>query len=145
MKKLMGTLLVTAAMTSAVCADAIWFKEVANRYDYTKYATWIMTQLKVDFGVWPVAAGHEAGAVYTDDGWETVYWQPAEWEYNAQGPFGGWDEHWAVWMNASGENGQYMGQDLVPFTVEFALYVTDAEGNWYWDNNNDWNYQYYVD
>lgn len=145
MKKLIAGLIVCAAMTSAAPAETIWFKQVANRYDYVKYATWIMTQLKVEFAVWPVAPGHGAGAVFTDDGWESVFWQPAQWEYNAQGPFGDWDEHWAVWINASGENGQYMGQSLTPFNIEFALYVTDANDQWYWDNNNGWNYHYYVD
>lgn len=145
MKKIIAMLLVGAALTSSASAEAIWFKEVSNRFDYVKYATWIMTQLKVDFGVWPVAPGHTAGAVFTDDGWASVYWQEAEWEYNAPSPFGSWDEHWTVYLNARGENGQYMGQSLVPFNVEFALYVTDAEGNWYWDNNNGWNHHYFVD
>lgn len=145
MKKIIAMLLVGAALTSSASAEAIWFKEVSNRFDYVKYATWIMTQLKVDFGVWPVAPGHSAGAVFTDDGWASVYWQEAEWEYNAPGPFGSWDEHWTVYLGARGENGQYMGQSLVPFNVEFALYVTDANGNWYWDNNNGWNHHYFVD
>jgi len=149
MKKTFVALMLGAVVALGSLADAraesIWFKQVSNRYDYTKYATWLATQLVIDFGVWPVAAGHTAGAVYTDDGWATVIWQGAHWQANVQGPFGGWDEAWKVWISASGENGQYMGQQLTPFTIEFALYVTDANNNWYWDNNSGANYEYYVD
>lgn len=145
MKKALIFALASAALTAGSFGESIWFKQVANRYDYTKYATWLMTQLKIDFGVWPVAPGHSAGCVFTDDGWSSVFWQDAQWEYNAQGPFGGWDEHWTVYITAQGENGQYMGQELTPFTIDFALYVTDQYGNWYWDNNGGMNYSYYVD
>ena len=125
--------------------EAIWFKKVDGRYDYTKYATWLAVQLKIDFGVWPVAAGHTAGAVFTDDGWQSVYWQNAHWQANVQGPFGGWDEAWSVWISASGENGQFVGQPFTPFTIEYALYVTDANGVWTWDNNGGLNHSYFVD
>ncbi len=149
MKKLLKMLAMGAVLglaAGAVQAETIWFKKVDGRYDYTKYATWLATQLKVDFGVWPVAPGHTAGTVYTDDGWQSVMWsRPAEWQANVQNPYGGYDEAWSVWFSASGENGQYMGQPFTPFTIEYALYVTDAGGNWYWDNNGGQNYSYYVD
>jgi hypothetical protein len=132
-------------MAPSATAESIWFKQVDARYDYTKYATWLMTQLKIDFGVWPVASGHTTGAVYTDDGWATAIWQNGQWQANVTGPFGGTDEAWSVWINAGGENGQYMGQPFSPFTIEYALYVTDAQGNWYWANNGGQNFTYYVD
>lgn len=145
MKKALIFALTTAALTLGSFGDGLWFKEVSNRYDYTKYATWLMTQLKINFGVWPVAPGHSAGCVFTDDGWNSVNWQNAQWEYNAQGAYGTWDEHWTVYITAAGENGQYMGQDLVPFNIEFALYLVDQYGNWYWDNNGGLNYSYFID
>jgi len=148
MKKGMIALLLGAVVALGTVADArsesIWFKKVDGRYDYTKYATWLAVQLKIDFGVWPVANGHTAGAVYTDNGWASAYWQTAHWQANVQGPYGGWDEAWSVWISASGGHGQYVGQPFSPFVIEFALYVTDANGNWYWDNNGGQNHRYNV-
>jgi len=148
MKKTFVALLLGAVVALGTLADAraesIWFKQVANRYDYTKYATWLAVQLKIDFGVWPVAPGHSAGAVFTDDGWATAIWQGAHWQANVQSPYGGTDEAWSVWISATGENGQYMGQQLTPFTIEYALYVSNANGQWFWDNNSGMNYEYYV-
>ena len=138
-------LMLAAGSFSAAQAEVIWFKKVDGRYDYTKYATWLATQLKVDFGVWPVAYGHTAGVVYTDNGWATAHWQTANWQANVQGPYGGWDEAWSVWFSASGENGKYVGQPFSPFTIEYALYVSNANGDWAWDNNGGMNYRYAID
>jgi len=140
---IVGCLLVAGSFTGAH-AESIWFKQVGGRYDYTKYATWLATQLRVDFGVWPVAYGHTAGVVYTDNGWATAKWQTANWQANVQGPYGGWDEAWSVWFSASGTNGQYVGQPFSPFVIEYALYVSDANGTWTWDNNSGQNYRYNV-
>jgi len=146
MKKGMMAMLVGMALAAGAMSDArgeaIWFKKVDGRYDYTKYATWIATQLKIDFGVWPIAPGHSTGAVYTDNGWAKAYWQNGHWQANVQSPYGGWDEAWSVWISATGNNGQYVGQPFSPFTIEFALYVTDANGKWYWDNNGGMNHRY---
>lgn len=148
MKKGFIALIASAVVALGTLADAraesIWLKGVAGRFDYTKYATWIATQLEIDFGVWPVAYGHTAGSVFTDDGWATAAWQTAAWKYNTQGPYGGWDESWKVYISASGENGAYVGQPFSPFVIEYALYVTDASGNWYWDNNGGYNHVYNV-
>ncbi len=148
MNKLMAGLVVGMALglgsVSSSQAEAIWFKKVDGRYDYWKYATYLATQLKIDFGVWPVAPGHTAGAVFTDDGWATAKWQPAEWQANVQGPFGGWDEAWSVWVTVGGGHGQYVSQPFTPYWVEFALYVRDHYGNWTWDNNGGMNHRYHV-
>lgn len=147
MKKLIMAMIVglVLAAATAVQAESIWNKGVVARYDYTKYATWLATQLKVDFGVWPCAWGHSTGAVYTDDGWNSVFWADGQWERNVQGPFGSWDESWTVYISGGGDNGQYMGQPFSPFTVEYALYVRNAAGQWAWDNNRGMNHTYNVD
>ena len=144
MKKFLAILTLGMMMLAgSVQAEAIWFKKVDGRYDYTKYATWLATQLKIDFGVWPVAYGHTAGAVYTDNGWATVRWQNAQWQANVGNPYGGQDEAWSVWISGTGPNGQYMGQPFTPFTIEYALYVT-ANNQWFWDNNGGQNHRYNV-
>lgn len=140
----LGSMIAIGTFVSAD-AESIWLKEVVGRYDYTKYATWLATQLEIDFGVYPLAAGHSAGSVYTDDGWVTANWNDASWKYNVQGPYGGWDESWKVYIGGSGDNGQQIGQDFIPFNIEYALYVTDANGNWYWDNNGGNNHHYFID
>ncbi len=146
MKKTMIALVLGAMLagTAAVQAESIWNKGVAARYDYTKYATWLATQLKVDFGVWPCAWGHSTGAVYTDNGWQKVMWANGQWEKNVAGPFGGWDESWTVYIGGTGPNGQYMGQKLIPFSIDYALYVKNGAGQWFWDNNKGMNYRYDV-
>lgn len=128
----------------AANAEAIWYKWYDGKYSSYKYATYLYTGIEVHFGVWPVAPGHSAGAVFTDDGWNTVMWQEAAWESNIDNPYGGQDEQWGVWM-LGGNGGQYMGQDFTPFTFEFALYVNDQYGNQYWANNGGANYQIQID
>lgn len=146
MKKLFAGFMVVGALIagSNASAESIWNKGVAARYDYTKYATYLATQLKIDFGVWPLAWGHYTGSVHTDDGWKKVIWTNGQWEKNIQGPFGGWDESWTVYISGTGPNGQYMGQKLTPYTIEYALYVKNASGQWFWDNNSGLNYKYFV-
>ena len=125
-------------------AETIWKKSATRTYDYTKYGTWIYTDLRVEYGVWPVAFGHTSGSVWTDDGWQTVRWSTGQWVANVSNPYGGQDEAWAVDMLAGGPNGRSMGQAFTPFTVEYALYVKNAAGQWAWDNNGGQNHRFYV-
>lgn len=139
-------LAITVAFTSAwvvsSSAEVVWLKQAGDRQDYSKYATLQYASIKVSFGVWPVAWGHTAGTVWTDDGWQTVNWQTANWESNVANPFGGQDEAWGVRLFGNGNNGRYVGQPFEPFAYEYALYVTDRNGNWNWDNNRGLNHRY---
>ncbi|MBP7830693.1 MAG: hypothetical protein KA248_12330 [Kiritimatiellae bacterium] len=148
MKKLATLTLIASiglfAGSNKADAEQVWFKGFGARYDYVKYGTWLATQIRGDIGVWPVASGHTAGAVYTDNGWKNVYWTDAKWQSNVQNPYGGLDEAWNVWLSASGPNGRYMGMPFTPFVIETAVYVRNASGQWSWDNNVGYNYRYYV-
>lgn len=146
MKKIMVWAAMAAIGLSVATADAetIWQKSTRRTYDYTKYGTWLYTDLRVEYGVWPVAWGHTSGTVWTDDGWQNVRWSTGQWLANVANPYGGQDEAWAVDMLAGGPNGRYMGQPFSPFTIEYALYVKDAAGNWTWNNNSGGNFRYYV-
>jgi hypothetical protein len=86
----------------------------------------------VTFGLWPVGPGHQAGAVWTTDGWQTVHWAAADWAQNVANPYGGQDEIWKVVLHES--------PSTDPTHFWYALYAEDARGNRYWDNNQGWNY-----
>lgn len=134
---------VVAGMTylaaSGAQADSIWSKGWDQRSEYWKYSTWIYTSIRANFGVWPVAWGHTAGIVYTDDGWATATWQNARWVANVNNPYGGQDEAWEVYLFGGGC--QQMGCGFTPFTFEYALYVQNSSGQWTWDNNRGMNYR----
>ena len=143
MKKfMMMALAVAGLLTMPVLghAESIWYKGWSDRYDYSKYATYQYTSIKADIGVWPVAYGHTAGAVYTDDGWATVNWVNAQWVANVPNAFGGQDEAWKVYLLGGNTCGQ-MGCGFTPFTFEFALYVRNAAGQTTWANNGGQNYR----
>ena len=136
-KKLMMLAMVAAGLMAAPVSskgESIWYKGYGDRWDYTKYATYQYTNLKVDFGVWPMAYGHTAGAVYTDDGWTTVNWGTGQWVANVANPFGGQDEAWKVYLLGGNTCGQ-MGCGFTPFTFEFALYVKNSANQTFWNNN----------
>lgn len=128
-----------AMAAGASRAETIWYKGWGDRFDYSKYASWQYTSVAVDFGVWPVAPGHTAGAVYTDDGWATVTWQGAQWVANVNNPYGSRDEAWSVRLFGGGC--PTMGCGFTPFTFEFALYVQNSAGAWAWDNNRGLNHR----
>ncbi len=136
LKALIVGLLIAAG---SVQAESIWYKGHGDRQSYSKYATVQYVSEKVDFGVWPVAPGHSAGAVYTDDGWATATWGTAKWDANVQNPYGGQDEAWSVRLFGGGAD--YIGQPFQPFTFEFALYVANSAGQWFWANNSGMNYR----
>ena len=140
MKKLLVTLCIAAVSLgfAARCAKAetIWY---IDGYAYPQYEDGLFLESvsSVDFGVWPVAPGHVAGAVYTIDGWNTVQWGSASWEYNVPNDYGSYDEHWNWYQNLNGPQPTHNN----PVYLWFALYVDDQYGNRYWDNNGGWNYQ----
>jgi len=126
----------------SVNAESIWYKGHGDRQSYSKYATVQYVSERVDFGVWPVAPGHTAGAVYTDDGWTTVTWATAKWEANVNNPYGGQDESWSVRLFGGGA--EYIGQPFSPFTFEFALYVKNSANQMFWDSNGGMNHRIYI-
>jgi hypothetical protein len=89
--------------------------------------------LEVSFGVWPVAPGHRAGVFWTTDGWSTTRLTPASWDRNVPNYYGGYDEIWKVTMQT--------GAPPLRIRIWYALYVEDAQGTRYWDNNQGWNYE----
>ncbi len=113
----------------------IWQMQISPKW-YTKLERRVWTSLEVTFGVWPVALGHRAGAVWTADGWQTVNWTDATWEGNIPNLYGGNDEKWKVIMQ--------LGSSPYPVSFWYALYVEDSHGNKSWDNNNSLNYEYIV-
>lgn len=141
MAVMLGLGVMAGTMTSQ--AEAIWYKGHGDRQSYTKYSTVQYVSENITFGVWPVAWGHTAGAVYTDDGWATALWATAKWDANVANPYGGLDESWSVRMFGGGAS--YIGQPFEPFTFEFALYVSNANGQWFWDNNGGMNHHIYID
>ena len=146
-KNIIITLITSIGLSVAAVsaeAESIWFKGFGARYDYEKYGTWLATQIRGDFGVWPVAPNHSAGAVYTDNGWLNAYWTDAQWQANVRNPYGGLDEAWSVWVSASGTNGRSIGSPFMPFVIETAVYVRNGSGQWSWDNNQGYNYRYHV-
>lgn len=146
MKNTMKAMLVAvgvAMAAGAVQAETIWYKGHGDRQNYSKYATVLSVSERVDFGVWPVAPGHTAGAVFTADGWNTVNWGTAKWDANVRNAYGSWDEAWSVRVYGGGAGA--IGAPFKPFTFEFALYVSNAAGQWFWDNNNGLNHRIYVD
>ncbi len=135
-KMLMMAALAVAAVLSVetASANAIWqIRSTGGQYH--RYGMYVGQGAKAQFGVWPVAPGHSAGAVWTWDGWNTVRWREANWCWNQQGPYGNWDEVWLVAMWLSPD-------DYGPWTVDitYALYVDNQYGQRFWDNNNGMNY-----
>lgn len=111
----------------------IWQIRTESRCD-TKYGHSLYATLDVWFGIWPVALGHQAGAVWTIDQWNTIRKDPAAWEGNVPNPYGGYDEHWKVTMSVG--NSMYY-----PVKFWYALYVKDSQEITYWDNNRGRNYE----
>ena len=129
-------------VAGSVNAESIWYKGHGDRQSYSKYATVQYVSENITFGVWPVAPGHSAGAVYTDDGWQTVIWGTAKWDTNLSNPYGGQDEAWSVRMFGGGAD--YIGQPFAPFTFEFALYVKNSANQMFWDSNGGMNHRIYI-
>lgn len=144
MKKALLTLLVAGGMALGLAgssqAESIWYKGWGDRFEYSYHTSYQYTSIKVSFGVWPVAPGHTAGAVYTDDGWATVNWSKAQWEANVSNPYGGQDEAWITYL-LGGNTCPTFGCSFTPFTFEFALYVQNAQGQWKWANNGGQNFR----
>jgi hypothetical protein len=137
---IIGLGLVAGSMASK--AEVIWYKGHGDRQSYTKYSTVQYVSERVDFGVWPVAYGHTAGSVYTDDGWTTATWATAKWEANVSNPYGGQDESWSVRLFGGGSD--YIGQPFQPFTFEFALYVKNSSNQMFWENNGGMNHRIFI-
>lgn len=125
---------------SVARAETIWYQGWGDRFDYNYRTSYQYTSVQARFGVWPVAYGHSAGVVFTDDGWATVNWKNAEWVANVPNPYGGRDESWKVFL-LGGRTCQTFGCSFTPFTFEFALYVQNAQGQWFWDNNHGFNHR----
>lgn len=99
---------------------------------YTFHGHDLAAGLQVYFGVWPVALGHTAGAVWTCDGWKTTNWGQAHWVQNVANQFGGFDECWELNILNVVES---------PVRFWYALWVDDSQGCRHWDNNHGWNYE----
>lgn len=128
-----------AAVISAT-AESIWqIRQDGGKF--SAYGMYVGQGVKAGFGVWPVASGHSAGAVWTFDGWSTVIWTDASWCENVQGPYGSWDEHWVVPMYVPKE---WTGGGIQDVSVNYALYVDNAQGQRFWDNNAGMNYSYFI-
>lgn len=97
--------------------------------------------VKAKFGVWPVAAGHSTGAVWTHNGWSSVHWATGYWCENVQGPYGEWDEHWLVPLYVTPD---WTGGGPADVGVHYALYVDNADEDRFWDNNGGNNYYYFI-
>ncbi|MBU0679732.1 MAG: hypothetical protein KJ626_16640 [Verrucomicrobia bacterium] len=133
MKKL-AVMIIAATVSVSAFAEHVWLIS-GSIYHRSAHNVYMGTVASCYMGVWPVAPGHTAGSVYTDDGWQTVKWSSAGWLANVTGPYGNIDENWSLEMSG------YHGGGYSPITFEFALYVTDQWGNWYWDNNGGANHQ----
>jgi len=142
MMKALVAVLGAIVVAGSVNAESIWYKGHGNRQSYSKYATVQYVSENVTFGVWPVAPGHEAGAVYTDDGWQSAVWATAKWDANVNNPYGGQDEAWSVRLFGGGAS--YIGQPFEPFTFEFALFVKNSANQMFWDNNGGMNHSIYI-
>lgn len=116
-------------------AEVVWPMQ-SSIYHRSHAGVYMDTAADVIFGVWPVAWGHTAGAVYTPDGWATVKWTQARWMANVNNNFGGQDENWTLYMTGRNNGGGYS-----PITIEYALYVSNQAGQWFWANNGGSNYR----
>ena len=96
------------------------------------YGDMVIGGFDVEIGIWPVSLGHRVGVVWTPDRWRSVHWADAQWSGNANNNYGGCDEIWEATIGF---------QSDLPGKFWYALYVVDANGNWFWDNNNGWNYE----
>jgi hypothetical protein len=112
--------------------DTIWQINASSQW-YSRLGIRVWSATEVTLGVWPVAPGHRAGAVWTTDGWQTVRQDSARWRRNIANPFGRDDEEWVVTMIIQSSQN--------PVRFWYALYVEDGQGIRYWDNNNGWNYE----
>ncbi len=142
MRSRLSVLVGAAVLLSVVSAsaEAIW-KIQDDGGKFTLKGVYLGQGVKAKFGVWPVAAGHSAGAVWTHNGWSSVHWTDASWCENVQGPYGGWDEHWLVAMFVQPT---WTGGGPVDVNVNYALYVDNAAGERSWDNNGGMNYNYFI-
>jgi len=134
MKNLLAAIVGLAVCAGVSRAEVIWSIN-QNVYHRSHANVYMDTVAESTFGVWPVAWGHRAGAVYTTDGWQTVKWSNAGWLANVNNPFGGLDENWRVSMQGS------TGGGYSPITFEYALYVVNSAGDWSWDNNRGYNHR----
>lgn len=138
MKKFVAMALLALAGAGAVQAEHIWVKSKQYvRYVYNGFGPG-EAGFKAKFGVWPVAAGHTAGAVWTGDGWATANWTTASWCRNVTGPYGNVDEEWNVGLTRS------VNTYGLPNAISFAVYVVNSAGVWTWDNNNNLNHTVYL-
>ena len=136
---------VAMAIVAAVCllggnrarGEVIWYKGGAAGHNF-QYGSYAGTAVGVTFGVWPVAPGHSAGAVWTTDGWRTVHWSPAQWAQNVPGSAGNLDEEWRWAETITCTPTPAYGTQTY---IWFAVYVDNQSGQRSWDNNNGWNYQ----
>ena len=134
MKKIVVMALLAMVGAGVVQAEHIWVKSKQYvRYVYNGFGPG-EAGFKAKFGVWPVAAGHTAGAVWTPDGWTTVRWATASWCRNVTGPYGNVDEEWNVGYQST----------FIPNSFSFAVYVVNSAGVWTWDNNNGLNHTVYL-
>ena len=114
-------------------AEIVWKRcDVASTTG--AYGQYPSVTASVKVGVWPVALGHSVGAIWTADNWRTVQWAFGSWCWNEPSPTGtgDWDESWRVhWSLPEAQASSF----------QYAIFVQDALGNLYWDNNHGWNHE----
>lgn len=128
--------------------DNIWsdpdgFPEVAaDGLYYQDWGFW------VDIAVQNIAYDKQVGIVWTDDGWTSVYYADAWYEYDLGDGYEQWgvdfdpagtlinDGAWSTWENMYGVTQDVYGSAL---NIEFAVYAT-IDGVTYWDNNGGDNF-----
>ena len=111
-------------------AEEVWVAQTSATSSGGSYYAYYLT---VKVGVWPVAPGHKVGMVYTNDGWHTSHWVDLTWQHNQANAYGSQDELWATVPVLS-------VSDSAP--VQFAVYVEDANGTRYWNNNHGQNFTF---
>jgi hypothetical protein len=112
----------------------IWQKSVYP-YVETYIGQPVAVHLQVRLGVWPPGPGHQAGVVWTVNGWQTVYTTPATFQGQGPNPYGGWDELWEAWLQAS---------PTFPVRFWYATWAQAPGRPAVWDNNDGLNYEYVV-
>lgn len=134
-KSLLGVSLALAlVLPVAASAETVWFIE-GSVVD-SAGSSYVYSGIYLKLGVWPVAPGHKVGFVYSYDRWATTHWGTLQWSHNQPNAYGSLDE---VWQSTTLVT--VPGPWRTPTTVDFAIYVEDANGVRTWNNNDGQNFR----
>jgi hypothetical protein len=136
-KTILALCAICLPLTSSM-AEEIWrmddFSYCAGDW---KYAGCTSAGLHIDVGVWPVTPGHDVFVVYSYDGWQTWEIASAYWIENADNGDGGQNERWGADIHLGYTS---MGNSLL--AVDYAVFVSNEDGEIVWDNNDGANYNF---